>query len=1153
MFVLRNFGVMRSALFTLLFLTLVRLPTFCQHTSLTTVTATVPTESVMDGDFIEFDYDQDIVIDNYNLSIQYLCSKPCTIVVEVVASSEFRTGVVIYRTRWKNEKHLHVTRNRTVLLKFPDIMVYREDFFIKHTISIRSVVLRAWIVDSHHHNEHNGYVDSFAQAKVNTFKVLKALPPFQRPFKNHTKCLQWDAEQIWRLTENRIPHCPHESDTVDMLNFPHASTGERFGIIRKLDRFINKDFEKIRVQRVHNPRFTFSVWIYLLSLCNSQICGILQHVSENNLYHTPLILLTNNGEIIIQVHLASGQDSAFKSFTGLSLKMWYRLDVSLEGTKVTLNVTAWKSIKETVENKHTYIFDSAIHYNDTSGYFVIGGSRFLPSIQGFFGPVKYYRLEANGFESVVNPLFPQKMLEELDQKYQMCDNISEIIPVFLQILKQSRDITNKGTCHSYFSYLNNKFGQLPVCDKLPWNLETWKNHHTLISLMQTTEWNLSSGFWDMDVTKKFGRHVYEMVLERLTQQGGLGLVRSLMPYLQISSCCGYHKASTFLAIIHEAGLGLPVDLVQGHLYSLIAAQGDERMALMHLGYKHMQGIDGYPQDYDLSYSYYANIGKMTSVDRWEVQESEQYTTEYILLSDEMALKSQTNEEDDIFHYLNFQAQRGDLEAQRNLARMLFWGQHGVSKDIETAVKWYTKSALKLKDAQSMYDLSVVLIKGHGVKKNKTLGLQMMRKAASMGCVEAINGLGWYYSTFKADMVTAVKYFEKAAEKGSRDALYNLGVFHLNGYHPRNPSKNESAAFQHFLKASLLGHVDAIVETSHYYATGNLDNFTRNPETAVRFLKNICEQNGYLGYIIRRGLNAYLKGSWEEAFLNYLIAAETGMEVAQTNTAHICEENTELVHSLFSTYDCEWRYYNHSTLHYFGSTLGFLKMGDYYYYGHKNQSRDIPLSSSMYAYAALADSSQGIFNLAGLIEEGHTVSKDILEKLQIDEDEQLGKTFTLEQLYKRCRDLDREVLLSPCSLALFRIQMKTTWKKIMNNTALFSLTWLTFSVITATFITFLVQHIECERATDGIAQQYVNTSFRSNTNENITHPAEYTVSPAIPVRHNSTCWLRLLKSRVNHLVCSLLKLLRSQHVEEWAFTLLGVCLCILCVVIVMHLL
>lgn len=106
--------------------------------------------------------------------------------------------------------------------------------------------------------------------------------------------------------------------------------------------------------------------------------------------------------------------------------------------------------------------------------------------------------------------------------------------------------------------------------------------------------------------------------------------------------------------------------------------------------------------------------------------------------------------------------------------------------------------------------------GTGVKKNRTLGLELLEKAADMvsarvvvcgsvvisimshvcfsqGSVEALNGLGWYYSTIVKDGRKAFRYFELAAQNGSRDGLFNVGVYHLNGENPYQPERNEVRA------------------------------------------------------------------------------------------------------------------------------------------------------------------------------------------------------------------------------------------------------------------------------------------------------------------------------------------------------------------------
>ncbi len=56
-------------------------------------------------------------------------------------------------------------------------------------------------------------------------------------------------------------------------------------------------------------------------------------------------------------------------------------------------------------------------------------------------------------------------------------------------------------------------------------------------------------------------------------------------------------------------------VAQAFLLALLAAQNDDRFALLHLGHLHHQGLHGLPIDPDLAYAYYTNIAKQTTVDR----------------------------------------------------------------------------------------------------------------------------------------------------------------------------------------------------------------------------------------------------------------------------------------------------------------------------------------------------------------------------------------------------------------------------------------------------------------------------------------------------------------------------------------------------------
>lgn len=171
------------------------------------------------ADFIHLNILEKKVLNNSEVLVQYLCSKPCIVSLEAVASSEFRTGVPVYRRRWKDEKNLYISQTRQVRLKFPSIMVYRDDFIIRNSIMVHSVILYAWISHkpvSSYDVEQN---ESYQEAVAKNYTFLEAVPPFERPYKDHKVCLQWGADYLWMLQANKIPQCPHESGMCNVTFF----------------------------------------------------------------------------------------------------------------------------------------------------------------------------------------------------------------------------------------------------------------------------------------------------------------------------------------------------------------------------------------------------------------------------------------------------------------------------------------------------------------------------------------------------------------------------------------------------------------------------------------------------------------------------------------------------------------------------------------------------------------------------------------------------------------------------------------------------------------------------------------------------------------------------------------------------------------------
>ncbi|GAB5570900.1 protein sel-1 homolog 3 isoform X4 [Prionailurus iriomotensis] len=1045
-------------------------PSLGRQTSLTTSVTPKAEQSMAYKDFIYFTVVEGNVRNVSEVSVEYLCSQPCVVNLEAVVSSEFRSSIPVYKKRWKNEKHLHTSRTQIVHVRFPSIMVYRDDYFIRHSISVSAVILRAWITHRYSGGDLNvKWEDNLLHAVAKNYTLLKTVPPFERPFKDHQVCLEWNMDYIWNLRANKIPQCPLESDVVTLLGFLYASSGENTGIVKKFPRFHNRELEATRRQRIDYPVFTVSLWLYLLHYCKASLCGILYFVDSNEMYGTPSVFLTEEGHLHIQMHLVKGEDLAVKTKFTMPLKEWFRLDLSFNGGQIVVATSLGQDLKS--YHNQTISFREDFYYNDTAGYFIIGGSRYVTGIEGFFGPLKYYRLHTLHPAQILNPLLEKQLADRIKLYYERCAEVQEIVSVYMSTVQQGgrrpeacrgwmgasgRYLSRIGFSYGGLregaetvigdlrnSYLDLKlrYGRPSTCRAFPWEQELKDRHPSLFqTLVEMVPRNQNESVLEV------GGRIFEKAVKRLSSVDGLHQISSVVPFLMDSSCCGYHKASYYLAVFYETGLSVPQDQLQGMLYSLVGGQGSERLSSMNLGYKHYQGVDNYPLDWELSYAYYSNIATKTPLDQHTLQGDQAYV-ETIRLKDEETLKVQTKEDGDVFMWLKHEATRGNAAAQQRLAQMLFWGQQGVAKNPEAAIEWYAKGALETEDPALIYDYAIVLFKGQGVKKNRRLALELMKKAASKGLHQAVNGLGWYYHKFKKNYAKAAKYWLKAEEMGNPDASYNLGVLHLDGIFPGIPERNQTLAGEYFHKAAQGGHIEGTLWCSLYYITGNLETFPRDPEKAVVWAKHVAEKNGYLGHVIRKGLNAYLEGSWHEALLYYVLAAETGIEVSQTNLAHICEERPDLAKRYLSV-NCVWRYYNFSVFQIGAPSFAYLKMGDLYYYGHQNQSQDLELSVQMYAQAALDGDSQGFFNLALLIEEGAIIPHHILDFLEIDPTIHSNNISILQELYERCWSQSSEESFSPCSLAWLYLHLRLIWGAVLHSALIYFLGTFLLSVLIA---------------------------------------------------------------------------------------------------------
>ncbi|KAJ3598966.1 hypothetical protein NHX12_032929 [Muraenolepis orangiensis] len=951
------------------------------------------------------------------------CSSPCRLTLELTVSTSTHARLPVFRKTWTTGNRNGSAGTHRTRLRLPPSLAFGRGFFNRHVLEARSAVLHAWLAAFNDTAESGSYHRSLARATV----ALRVTPSSHRPPRPPTGCPSWSAQWLWTTTAP-THQCPRGAgaDVEHLLRFPAVSTGERFGVVRTFDRFTSADLEVHRLHAVTQPRLTVSVWIYLLEWCRSKLCGVLLHVNRKQEFDSLLMLLSDTGGLVIQARMTSGEDRSFQAHTSLPLLTWIRLDCSFHDTEVKLETT-WKNHSRTF----SYRFPASIRYDDTDGYFLIGGSRYLAGIYGYFGPVVFYRL---GTTRVENPLPAGNTLEKLDHAHRTCQQIRAFSHAFSRTVTRDHPVSTKGECH--LDVRPWRRPQEPTCSQ-KWAWRTQRKFRTLFHFMLQREEDSSLGPWR---EKLLGDHLFEYVAKRMFSEdhARVTLSPSLRALLQASGCLGNQHATLLLATVNLAGLGHPIDREQGHVYSLMGALGDHRLALMHLGYKHSQGLDGFPRDLEVAYSCYANTATQTISDEDRVHENHQHMVEHVYLNNKEHLKAVDERRKDVVYFLKLKAESGDIQSQKQLASMSFWGQNGVPKDVATAVSWYRKIAKRMKDADAMYNYALLLMKGQGVKKNLTESVRLLEKAIEMGSVAALNAVGWYYSSVVRNASRAIQYFQRAALNGSRDAVYNLGLYHLSGEHPEDLHKNQTAAFQCFLNASRSGHSGASVGVAWYLATGALGDVARDVELAVRKLKKVSEKNGHLGYTLKNSLRAYLQESWAEALVGYFLTAEAGLGFAQTNSAHLCQE-------LKFTPECQWRYTNYSVLNYDPHPTGLLKMGDYFYYrsargGHGKDSLSlIGRAVSMYSRAASAGSPQGCFSLVLMAQEGHVLPLSVRRTFNTSDNQELD--VLLENILQRCVEMEPAGTITPCSLALLRLWLDRAWRIMAQNPAKICLTYL----------------------------------------------------------------------------------------------------------------
>ncbi|KAM6988401.1 protein sel-1 homolog 3 [Tautogolabrus adspersus] len=978
------------------------------------------------------------------LYVSYFCNGHATVQLDLFVTFETGTTNTVQLNHWSCNPY--DPQIEVVRLNLPDWLVYQADGIVPDSQWMTSCMLEVAVT-------YPGFDDTEELVSAENVATLEPVPFFERPVKQHELCIAWSMQML-KLTQHFLKkQCHFEQETARLLSSVFASTGENFGITKTLDPYSNDVLEYLRTEAISSPRCMFSMWILVNRHCQERMCGLFYHLDSHHSYISPSLFLTKSGQLHVQMNGESKESSAFLSPFKVPLSEWCQISMAVLFKSVTVSMVCMGEDQRT-DYSSDYIFKHNILLDDTDGYFVIGGGKYIKGVEGYYGPLVYHRnreLPRSTSEVVVPDVI---RAVNLTGWLHTCQALRLEMSVKIRgySLQANQGTKSGKTCGDAFHkwLVQKRQPSEPQCELWEETIPRRRQAAKLAKLLA-----FKHGKRGVSLAA-VGRALYSLSLQKLGRGSRTGAISRILPLLLQAGCLADNRALHMASVLYSFGLGVKKQPYKSWLLALLAAQKDDRLALLHLGHMHHQGLHGLPTDPALAYAYYANIAKQTASDRHDPT-PEQTFVEAVYLNNEEVLNLQTDKDHHVFQWLKLQARRGAAEAEQAIARMLFWGQQGVSPNIQEAVRHYERGAVQLEDPVSMYDYGIVLLQGRGVKKDIPKAVTFLKKAMDKGFVPAMNALAWYYEQHEQNYEQAVKLWEQADLLNSPDAALNLGVLYSQGLYP-GKAVDEFMAYKYYLKSAERGTIRGGILLAEIWTTGIPGRVNRRQADALLWVKWAAEHNGYLGTILRKALDSYLKSDMFNSLLYYMMAAECGYAPAQFNVAYLCEQNSvDILDPGFAS-SCMWRYYNLTIQSQKPDPYALIKMGDLLYEGGADVHKDLFSAAEVYTLAALKQEPQGWYNLGLLVAEGYRLSMSVLIKLGLSE-LYLEDNISLQStFYERCRDLKGKDGYLPCSLALYSVYIQSFQKDY--NTAIKVST--AVAVLTASTI-FLIVPIVIRRA------------------------------------------------------------------------------------------
>jgi len=433
---------------------------------------------------------------------------------------------------------------------------------------------------------------------------------------------------------------------------------------------------------------------------------------------------------------------------------------------------------------------------------------------------------------------------------------------------------------------------------------------------------------------------------------------------------GQPETQMALGFLYATGISsLEANGAKALLHYTFASFGGSPWAQMALAYRYWSGI-GVSPSCEKALDYYRRVAVVVAD---ELTLSGGSAVHRLRLQDEAENPGQSSGvlDSDLISYYQLQAEKGDVKAQLGLGQLHYQGGRGVEQDHQRALNYFLRAA-DAGDAHAMAFLGKMYLEGSdAVPQDNATAFQYFKAAAERNNPVGQAGLGLMYLHGRhvdKDVTKAFQYFNSAADKGWVDGHLQLGNMYLAGTGVRRDYK---LAIKYYNLASQAGNTLAIYQLAQMNAAGT--GMIRSCHTAVELFKNVVERGRWADKLME-AYSDYRDGNINEALIKYMLMADLGYEVAQSNAAFILDRKES---DLFGANETMVR-----TLQYLGraAAQGYaparVRLGDYFYYGW---GTEVDFSTAAVHYRIASDqlhSAQAMFNLGFMHEQGLGMKQDI---------------------------------------------------------------------------------------------------------------------------------------------------------------------------------